>query len=620
MKNKCIKIIVGLLYFVFIILGIVIGRNFNIPKWPIGASKIFVFFIFVLIGSVIANVLLKVTTKVKALIFNKMKEEAILIFKFSCKYLKKLIKFIADTFEFASALTILLVTFLYLTIIADFLLLLIVLSILCAIYVMLSFAIYYIVYPIVYIFKDKKKPYVVSRIITSLLVSSLLIVNLTNLTIRIPEMISRTYNVTYHLNENETLVGGNDYYYYHEGLSEDDLGTAKKKGHIFKGWYLNEKCSKKFEPFEGYTYKGNIDLYPCFEFKYVDVEYVFRGYDYTNKYKELESNKLNQVYKMDDYVVLNKVEDLKGYAFIGYSLKEVSAEDFLQGSYSLITAFGVQQEYIKDGKIIIYALFVKLTANELLLNKITDINLNEEGDYALTNITYKIRNLTNKTYTLVINHGKYENDSSKACFIEAVVYDRKGTVLSVLNSKEGGGQFQATSEEIYFRFNEVDSEGNILKDTIHKNALVMVVEDAKNAKTLAPTLTNNEEGTNVLEQNFELDIENSLYSYMLDHSQYVYNCKNYKFNIDYRDIHGFNEIGFVSFNGTYDKNNLYVAVTFFYEGKYYDGGYACLTGKDSNEIVKAYDLNNLIHENYTMNISLYSDYDLSDAKVDFVMK
>lgn len=81
-----------------------------------------------------------------------------------------------------------------------------------------------------------------------------------------------------------------------------------------------------------------------------------------------------------------------------------------------------------------------------------------------------------------------------------------------------------------------------------------------------------------------------------------------------------NEIGFVSFNGTFDKNNLYVAVTFFYEGKYFDGGYACLTGKESNEIVKAYDLNNLIHENYTMNISLYSDYDLSDAKVDFVMQ
>lgn len=620
MKNKSHKFIAFLLYFVFIFLGIAVSSFFNVAKWPKSASLLLILLIFILIGSVVSNLYIFLVTKARFPILTKVKKEAIAIFKFVRNILYKLVTFIKNTFEFASVLTIILVAFLYIPIIFDFFLLMIILSILYVVFLVLSFVTFFIGYPLIYVFKNNIKAFKISRVITSLLAFSLLTINFTNGVIKIPKLLDRTYTITYHLNEDETLVGGKDFYYYYEGLTEEEIGTVEKEGYVFNGWYLDSMCFTKFESFEGYVDKGNIDLYPSFEYSDIQVEYVFRGYDFSNEYTELESSKEKKNYQIGDYIVLDRLEGLKDYSFVGWTMKDVSAEEFLTKSYSLINAFSVQQEYIENNKITLYALFVKTEAKELAINKIIDINQNIGGEYAVTNVTYKVSNLLRNTYTLVINHGEYVNDKSKACFIEAVIYNKQGTILSKVSSKDGGGQMGLVTEEVYIRFNEVDSEGNILKESIHKNALIMIVEYAKNAKTLAPVLSNNEEGTKVLERNFGLDVENSLSMYKLDDRKYVYNYYNYKFDIIYRDVHYCKEIGFTVSKGAYIQGEIYVAVTFFYEGEYVDSGYASLGDVNKNSFIAAYDLNKLTYEKYTMNISIYSEVELSNNIVNFVMQ
>ena len=623
--KKCILILLSFfVYILFIVLGFVIGNNIEIYKWTKEPVVLLCTSIGFFIAGISSNIILNIGHKEVFSKFNEVKNGVSLTWNFFIKIMKKFFKFIGNTFEFASILTILFVAFLYIPIMIFAICLFICLLFLYGAYVLLSYVVLVIGSPIFNLlnFIKKNTMYKIgTHLLFSVLTISLINSNANNIFVKIPEMKSRTYSITYILEDDETLVGGKDYYLYSVGLKVEELGIVIKVGYNFEGWCVDYDYDKPFESFGAYEDKGDIVLLPKFSLREFSTDFQVKGYDYSDKSCDLNYTIENEKFILNQQINLKKLGIIHGYSFIGWTKDYVTPEEFINRQYSLIDNIVATKDNIVDNKLTVYAMYVKILGEEIEKDKVIDINKSTDETCVNANGTYVFKAKNRGVYTLVINHGNSKRqDENKADYIEAIVYNSLGNILKIINSHSCGGDFYLSQkDDVYIRFNEKTKEGKYVDVGEHEYAYIMIVSEARNCKSLAASLSNYEQGTKILERAFEIDLDSCLDVIELGNGYRLYNLYNYKFDIVYKTVHGLTTINFITNKKISAVAEVYASVTFYYEGNYVDSGYVLLAGAKIQTNLETFDLTKLDKDEYTMNISLFSSIDLSGYSIEFLM-
>lgn len=396
------------------------------------------------------------------------------------------------------------------------------------------------------------------------------------------------------------------YYYFNEGLEEEDLPKVKKAGYAFEGWYYDEEFKVPFESFGEYEKRGDITLYPKFTLASIEIRYEIYGYSNDGGHVKLTQYNSSEYVPFGETITFGKHEQISGYRFLGWTDDLINKTEYLTLDYQFITSITASKETVKyNDYISIYGIYVEIPNDKMELNKI--INLDDYNG-SLNNpspveCAYYVDGSDKVDYTLILNHGSsYDKNTWDNDYIRARITDEDGKHVATITSNNGGGNFTVQpNKDFYISFVSLTNDGDVKSSSEHTEAFAMLVDQKVDYYSMIGGVTD--------DFNVYADINSTGYGYNsfstyyhINDSMTSYSLKTYSYTYNTE----VSEIGFEIEDEFKKENKVIAAISVYKNDRFVKSSSVDLTDKAKGTYVSCINLEDLTDGQYIIKLSVTS--------------